>query len=298
MNGTSAGAALTFVIAISAAVRGIWSPCGLSMISAINPFSERARGNRYWLTAAWFVSGSVAGGAALGSIGAVGAMLLSPLALSLPLSAAVAAVCSLATVASDTSAFGFGLPLHPRQVNERWLGRYRRWVYAAGFGAQIGVGLATYIMTAAVYLVPILGALSGSWQFAISCGIAFGLVRGLAVLISGRAHTPEALRRLHRRLDRVGPWSLRVAVLIQAGAALGFGYLAAGWSGLALCVVLVAAGSTQILGKRRGTTTNSTDPEPTVLAHRDGDRVIPFAVVWRPHDMTEAGTRPARKPHR
>ncbi len=242
--------ALTLLVAGTAAVRGVWSPCGLSMVSAINPFTERAQGHRYWLTAAWFIAGSVLGGLVFGAVGAVGAAVLNPLtgdlatgdlATAAGITAAVAAACCLVTSASDVRAFGFRLPLHPRQVNERWIGRYRRWVYAAGFGAQIGAGLATYIMTAAVYLVPVLGALSGSPAFALTAGAVFGAVRGAAVLLSAGATDPAGLRRLHRRLDTLAPWSLRIAIAVQLGAAMAFGYLAAGAAGLAV-VTVVGAG--------------------------------------------------------
>jgi hypothetical protein len=73
-------------------------------------------------------------------------------------------------------------------------------VYASGFGAQIGAGLATYIMTAAVYLDPILGTLSDSWVFALQMGALFGLVRGLGVLVNAHASGPSELRRLHAGL--------------------------------------------------------------------------------------------------
>ena len=52
-------------------------------------------------------------------------------------------------------------PIHHRQVNERWLDQFRPWVYGAGFGWQIGAGLATYIKTCAVYLMIVLAALCG-----------------------------------------------------------------------------------------------------------------------------------------
>lgn len=251
----SAFAALTLLVAVTAAVRGVWSPCGLSMVSAINPFTERAQGHRYRLTAAWFIAGSVLGGLVFGAVGAMGAVLLDPLigdlvtgdlatgdlATTAGVTVAVAAACCLVTSASDVRAFGFRLPLHPRQVNERWIGRYRRWVYAAGFGAQIGAGLATYIMTAAVYLVPVLGALSGSPAFALTAGAVFGAVRGAAVLLSAGATDPAVLRRLHRRLDTLARWSLRIAVAVQLAAAVAFGYLAAGAAGLAV-VTLIGAG--------------------------------------------------------
>ena len=51
------------------------------------------------------------------------------------------------TVAAHARIGGFRLPVHYRQVNERWLDQFRPWVYGAGFGWQIGAGLATYIKT-------------------------------------------------------------------------------------------------------------------------------------------------------
>lgn len=232
--------AAVLLVAGAAAFRGVWSPCGLSMISAINPFSERSRGHRYPMTALWFGIGSVAGGALLGAIGAAGAMVVSALAFGSSTVALCALVCCLITLAADSRSFGVRLPLIPRQVNERWIGGYRRWVYASGFGAQIGVGLATYVMTAAVYLTPVLGALSGSAGFALCAGLVFGLVRGLAVLMSSRAHGPEPLLALHRRLAALEPWSLRVTMVVQAGAALLFGWAADGLPGLIVVGALLA----------------------------------------------------------
>jgi hypothetical protein len=40
-------------VAVVAALRGTWSPCGLSMLSSLNPVSERSRGHRFWGTAVW-----------------------------------------------------------------------------------------------------------------------------------------------------------------------------------------------------------------------------------------------------
>jgi MFS family permease len=239
---------LTLMVAGVAGARGVWSPCGLSMISAINPFTERARGHRYWLTAIWFIAGSVVGGALLGGLASAGTLLWSALSWSalggsVIVAGGVAVFCCLVALASDAPALAFRLPNHPRQVNEHWLGRYRRWVYAAGFGAQIGVGFATYIMTAATYLMVALAALSGSPAFALVVGLVFGLVRGSAVLLSLGATHPAALRALHARLDHLGPWSLTGAMLAEAITAVSLGALAFGWpGGLLVICALGAAG--------------------------------------------------------
>jgi hypothetical protein len=222
-------AALLLVVA-GAAARGTWSPCGLSMISAINPLSERSRGNRYWLTTLWFITGAVVGGAGLGLGSAALAFLLRPLAGSAVL--VLAASASLVALAADLRVAGFQLPLHPRQVNELWLMRYRRWLYAAGFGVQIGVGFATYIMTAATYLVVVLAGLTGSPALALLAGVLFGLIRGLAVLLSARCRTAASLQRLHARLSALDPASLRAVSLVQLAVAITLGTAAGSFVGV------------------------------------------------------------------
>lgn len=234
--------AAVLVLVAAAAARGTWSPCGLSMVSAINPFSERSRGHRYGWTVAWFVAGSLAGGAVLGAIGALGAAGVAAAGLPAALVCAAAAGCCLLAAAGDADAVPIHLPLIPRQVNERWLSGYRRWFYAAGFGAQIGFGLATYVMTAAVYLVPVLGALSGSPLFALSCGLCFGLVRGLAILLTATVRSPARLRELHRRLAELAPRSLQVVLALELVAVLAFATAAGGLPvGTAVAAGLVAS---------------------------------------------------------
>lgn len=230
-------------LTIAAAARGVFSPCGLSMISAITPFSERARGHRYGWTAAWFVVGAVGGGLLLGGAGAVGALLVRSVggAVSLSQVLAVAAGCALVAMAADLPGLAFRLPLHPRQVNERWMAGYRRWVYAGGFGAQIGTGFATYIMTAATYLVPVFGALTGSVSAAMVLGVVFGAARGAAVLLSCRATDPERLRKLHAVLAAAAPWSVRAMVLLLALAAVVLAAAAVGPSGAVASATIAAA---------------------------------------------------------
>jgi hypothetical protein len=222
-------------ITVAAAVRGTWSPCGLSMVSAINPLSERSRGNRYWLTTLWFIAGSVFGGAGLGVLGVLLAVLLDPLPVRLAV--LLAALACLVALAADLRVGDFRLPLHPRQVNELWLMRYRRWLYAAGFGVQIGAGFATYIMTAATYLVVVLAGLAGSPALALLAGLLFGLVRGMAVLLSSRSRTAPALHRLHARLSRLEPASLRMVMAVEVAAAVALGLAAGAVVGLLLAAV-------------------------------------------------------------
>src|SRR5688572_17459460 len=207
---------LASVVAGAAAIRSTWSPCGLSMLSTITPIGERGRNHRYASTAAWFVLGATLGGATLG-LGAamlaagVGALDISP-------DAALGATAVLAgiTVASDLNVGSFRLPSPTRQVNESWLDEFRSWVYGGGFGWQIGVGLATYVTTAAVYLMIAMAALAGEPLLAFTLITGFGLARGLAVLLGRRLTTPERLMALHRRLEELLPTAQRGIVLVQA----------------------------------------------------------------------------------
>jgi hypothetical protein len=207
---------LLFVLATVAAARGTWSPCGLSMLSTLNPVSERARGHRFWATSCWYVAGAVVGGAVLGGGCAVLAWGFGRLDPAASLGWSLALVGAAAAVLSDVRLGGWSLPLHPRQVDERWVDRYRRWLYAAGYGVQIGSGFATYIMTAGVYLVALLAVLTGSPAQAFAGCVVFGLVRGMSVLVAAAARTPDALRTVIGRIDA---WEAASAVLAAAGCA-------------------------------------------------------------------------------
>ena len=240
-------ASLASVVAVAAAIRSTWSPCGLSMLSTITPIGELGRGNRWGSSAAWFIVGATLGGATLG----IGAALLAAGVAALDLSGdtlvAVAAGLAGVTVASDLELGGFRLPSHIRQVNERWLERYRSWVYGGGFGWQIGVGLATYVTTAAVYLMLALAALTASPLAAFAIVTGFGLVRGLAVLLGRGLTTPARMLALHRRLEELLPTAQRGIVLVQAAVlAVAAG---AAW-GPAPAIVLAGAGVAAVVARR------------------------------------------------
>lgn len=238
---------LTSVVAVAAAIRSTWSPCGLSMLSTITPIGERGRNNRYYATAAWFVTGAVLGGATLAAGAALLAVGIDSLGLSGTTRVGAAAILAATTLASDLHLGGFRLPAHTRQVNEEWLMQYRSWVYGGGFGWQIGVGLATYVTTSAVYLMVALAALTASPVAAIAVVTGFGLVRGLAVLAGRGLTTPQKMMALHRRLDELLPTAQRAVVLVQAVVlAVAAG---AAW-GPAPAVVAGAAGAAAALARR------------------------------------------------
>ena len=142
---------------------------------------------------------------------------------------------------------GFHLPFHSRQVNERWLDRFRPWVYGAGFGWQIGAGLVTYIKTAALYLMIALAALTASPSTALAIGALFGLVRGLAVLLGRGIVSPATLADFHRRFTRAGPVVLGVVVGCELTVAVVFAAVLSPWAALPLVVL----GATTVVGPLR-----------------------------------------------
>lgn len=248
---------LGFVVALAAAVRSTWSPCGQSMLSQLTPVGEASRGYRYRTTACWFIAGAVVGGAMLGGVMAALAAAVSAVGATLTTRLGIAAGLAVLAAAVDSGVFGIAPPFFKRQVNEYWLGRYRAWVYGGGFGWQIGTGVTTYIMTAAVFLTIAFGALTAGPIGALAIGVSFGLARGLAVLLTARLRSTAELFALHRRFDALAEPVRRAVIGVQLAVAVvataaAWGVIAAA---LALAVLVAgAAGVVVVRGARRRVT--------------------------------------------
>ncbi len=179
-------ASLAVVIAIAAAARSTWSPCGQSMLAQITPLAEAGRRQRFARTACWFIVGALAGGLTLGAATAGFGALVALSDLTASTALGIAAACAFATAAVAARVLGFGPPFFRRQVNEEWLSRYRAWVYGSGFGWQIGVGVATYVMTAAVPLMiatQLAVAVGSTWALA-PASVAGALTVGTLMLFA------------------------------------------------------------------------------------------------------------------
>ena len=173
------------------------------MLASITPLGERGRGNRWTITAAVFIAASAGAGAALGAVlGLLGSVLLDHVAIGWRLG-----LLGVALAVGVVWELGRGtVPGPRRQVNERWLDDYRRWIYAAGFGAQLGTGVVTIVVTSAVYGVWAAALVSAHPAAGAAIGAAAGAMRGATLLAGARSTTPQRLLSLHERLRHIhGP---------------------------------------------------------------------------------------------
>jgi sulfite exporter TauE/SafE len=189
------------------------------MLTSISPLGERARGNRFWVTAAAYAAGSLLGGAAAGAaLGAVGSLFADSIddAVAYGLLAAAAVVGVVLDVAGR-------LPTVRRQVDERWLSTYRGWVYGIGFGLQLGAGVVTIVTASTTYVALLAALLTGSPLAGAVVGATFGAARALPLLVTARVRSTDDLARLHRGVARAAEpaaTATRAAQLAVAAGAL------------------------------------------------------------------------------
>ena len=241
-------AVCALVLCAAAAARSTWSPCGLSMLATITPLAEGGRGHRYRAAAAWFVVGGLAGGISLGLADGGLAALVRSTAPTPVVLATVALAATIVTLAAELGLWDFRLPVHHRQVNERWLDQFRPWVYAGGFGWQVGTGLATYIMTPALYLMILLAALTATPWVALAVVASFGLMRGLAVLLGRNITDTQSLTSFHRRFHDAEPLVWRALVAVEGAVALVCAWVVSPW---AVPVLVIVAVPVAAVGRRR-----------------------------------------------
>jgi sulfite exporter TauE/SafE len=193
------------------------------MLTSITPLGERGRHSHWSVTVTAFVVAALIASAAFGALaGAVGRLVL-PGSTGTHLRLGVLAAALLIAAALDAAREP--TPGPRRQVNELWLDSYRGWVYGAGFGAQLGIGVTTVVYSAATYVAVVAAFLSRDAAAGAAIVGCFGLVRGLTPLAAARVTNTGALVAFHRRFDRArivarraGPPLLAV---LAAGAIVG-----------------------------------------------------------------------------
>ena len=187
------------------------------MLSSIHPLGERARSNRWTVTITAFTLGSLIAGAGIGALlGWFGSI------FGVREDLALLTIGGLAVVAGGLDLIGVPAAGPSRQVNERWIGALRGTVYGFGFGAQLGTGVATFIVTWGVWVMLISEVLVGSALGGAVVGGVFGLGRALGPLAAGWVDRPSRLSSFTGSLARLA----RPAHLTAAGATAAIGIAA------------------------------------------------------------------------
>jgi hypothetical protein len=185
------------------------------MLASITPLGERGRSRRWGVTAGWYATGCLVGGAMLGALAALLSLSLSVIGRlhGGPLVLVALSLCA-AGVLVDLGVGGLRPPGPRRQVNEDWLHRYRGWVIGLGFGVQLGLGVTTIVTTAAVYSALAVAALV-SPGVALLAGVSFGLGRAAPLLVVRRAVDPVTLRRIVSRAAGLARPAATGTVVVQ-----------------------------------------------------------------------------------
>jgi hypothetical protein len=76
-------------------------------------------------------------------------------------------------------------------------------------------------------------------------------VRGLAILLTATVRSPAQLRELHRRLAGWASHSLRVVLVLELAAAVGFAAAAGAAAGIAVASLVAAAVVVLMLARNR-----------------------------------------------
>ena len=169
------------------------------MLASITPLGERSRRQRWPLTVSALIIGATAQEAPWGPGWA------RREGSRRSLRGQVSTFCSRSPRRRwffELRPFGLRLPTHRRQVDEKWLHRYRGWVYGTGFGGQLGVGSLTIVATPAVYVALAAESLAPSIAAGLAIGATFGFVRGATVLSTARVDSAAALAAFHRGFHR------------------------------------------------------------------------------------------------
>jgi len=182
------------------------------MLASITPLGERSRGFSWNVTATAFAIGAIVAGAAAGAgVAAFGSLLPAGTAWR-----AIALLVALGVaLLYDATPLRGRLPTTRRQVNEDWLTRYRGWVYGVAFGAQLGVGVATIVTSAAIYATGVVVFLCGDPAVGAAIGAVFGVVRAMSLLPARGARDGESLAALHRRLGALELYVRRATPVVE-----------------------------------------------------------------------------------
>lgn len=190
--------------ALVAGAAGTWSPCGFSAIDTV--------GRRPVAAGSAFALGSIAGGA-------VSFAVLALAGTALEIHAATGATVVLAAAAAVAEAAGVRvLPQVRRQVPEPWRRVLPLPVTAGLYGALLGVGFATFVLTLAFWALAAVVVLQGEAALGLVVGAAFGLGRAVPVCVLAAHPSGALVTALAERPRLLRAWRLVCAAALAAVA--------------------------------------------------------------------------------
>jgi len=172
------------------------------MVQTITPVVHGGRRGRWIGSVAAYTVGALVSAAALGAVLAVlGRALGAPWG-----SAGLWAVAAVAALFAVRELFGVPIPLPNlhRQVPDWWRTFFSPPVAALLYGLGLGIGFLTYISFGTLVAVAAAAAVSGSALTGALLVGAFGLARGLSVLVAWPGTTEPRLARVVDRIDVLG----------------------------------------------------------------------------------------------
>jgi len=192
-------ALIPVVLAVIAGLRSLWSPCGLSVAETTYLTVSGAR--RVMVVGVLIAAGIVTGGG-LGLVTGAGWVALDwPESGPWVALVLVAAACGLDALGVTVLAVG-------KQLPTAWGRLFGPALAAVLYGARLGIGPLTILMTWLWWAAVILAATYGPW-IGFATGAAFTLARITAIALAVQGSTPATVAT---RMDRVRALQTRVAV--------------------------------------------------------------------------------------
>jgi hypothetical protein len=135
------------------------------------------------------------------------------------------------------------VPERRRQVPEHWRWRYPAHVASFLYGLGLGVGFLTHVRHGTLVVVAVAAAATGNPLIGAVLMAPFGLARGLSLVATAGARSPERLRTLAERLDGFAASGVprRVNGVALLGLAAVAGATVAAAAGMDLRPALAAA---------------------------------------------------------
>lgn len=250
------------LVALLAGVTGTWSPCGLSTIETLRVGGVHEGGRTTALGASLaFGAGALFGGVVtFGTLALIGAVVHSQ-----GTALGSAAALTIAVGAALLEAAGVRIvPQVRRQVPEPWRRRMPVAIAAGLYGALLGLGFTTFVMTFAVWALAGMTVALAAPHVGVVVGVAFGIGRALPVVcLAPVADLEPGGRVLDSMTQRRAV--LRGLRLADAGA-------------LALCALALAGPASA--APRQGAQAPSGTPAPPVFSGQVDPSVAGAQVAW------------------